>query len=388
MNDPIRTTFERLNKPLSARANKFLSNLFPLEDRLNGYDFFLSDILSKDQYMLYPNISPTHTEGEKLQDLKSLLLLARPYYYSLPRTFNFNPIIKRDNRDWNVQVEYNGTWSVVFNKIDENNRNTPGLYQRPSNAFLNDLMNTRFIKNEEISKLPDYIATSLGLRLEQSTLPYTRSIIYNGRNVVFNKGIVRPRHDEVFAHYFIPIITGVPSLMGSENIEASIRHIDYYETTNHVALRDEDKLEVPRLERLSPTGALAVQGKYIKINGISFLSADLRLLYNTFLFETLVMTGEDSINLPNVSLEDLRSLRDVFNGMKSIGELGLSSYTAKQLSGDRTMLDIYDLILAKMYIDRAFSIGVPLRQQLANIKIPQNVGTIVRLEELVRISQH
>ena len=152
---------------------------------------------------------------------------------------------------------------------------------------------------------------------------------------------------------------------------------------------EEAPLEVPKLKH-----------KYIKINGISFNSLDLALLYNTFLLETLVATQEPEINLPLMPLKDVKLLKDVFTGHTPLNYayIHFSDYTYRQLSGDRTMLNIYELILARREIDRIFDLGLPLRIQLASIKLrwplaprsfsegPETQIKISRLKELINLS--
>lgn len=152
---------------------------------------------------------------------------------------------------------------------------------------------------------------------------------------------------------------------------------------------EEPPLELPKLRH-----------KYIKINGISFNSLDLVLLYNTFLLETLVATQEPEVTLPLMPLKDLKLLKDVFTGHTSLNYAytHFSEYTYRQLSGGRTMLNIYELIIARRAIDRFFDLGLPLRIQLASIKLsyplaPRSFSqgleqeiSISRLEELINLS--
>jgi len=127
--------------------------------------------------------------------------------------------------------------------------------------------------------------------------------------------------------------------------------------------------------------------KYITLHGICFLASDLRLFYNSFLYDTIVGTGEANFDLPNLSLKDLRLMRDVLAGRISFLYFysNLSAYAYAQLSAKRTLLDIYDFIPARYYIDHAYVIGVPLRQQLKAIQIAASTGVIKRLEEVINL---
>lgn len=128
--------------------------------------------------------------------------------------------------------------------------------------------------------------------------------------------------------------------------------------------------------------------RLVTVNGITFDSRDLRLFYNTFLFDTITATGEQTLELPNLSLRDLKLLRDMLKGRLSFLYFyqNISQYGYAQLSSKRTMLDLYDLKWARYYIDKAFKIGLPFRQQLASIQVAKTLGKIGRLEELVRIA--
>jgi len=351
---------------LREHTPKVILDLLSLEDRLESYRSFHLDILSQEQYMFHPNhgIFYYPDMGNSI-DLKEILQLLSIYNRSRgsSRSYSLDSTIKRDNRDWNIRLEYKGRWLLRFNRIDACiNLAKPGVYLEPSDTFMKRLNNGRLIECKDVQGLLFAISINNSI-ISESSATYFKSTDYNGRNVVFD---FKERHGQLVAHYFID----------GENVECyaergeSVR----FGSRNHMAIRDEAELQVLQLTH-----------KYITINGISFLSADLRLLYNTFLFDTLVMTSESHIDLPNITIEDLLSLRDVFAGRKSLGELKLSGYTQMQLSGERTMLDVYDLILAKMFIDQTFVLGISLRQQLANIIIPVDVGKIVRLEELIKL---
>lgn len=143
-------------------------------------------------------------------------------------------------------------------------------------------------------------------------------------------------------------------------------------------IEDERELQVVELKH-----------KYIRINGISFDSQCLQLLYNTWLFETLVRTGESEIELPHFTTKDIKLLRDVLKGRVSLIYFysEISEYTYAQLSGDRTMMDLFDMLYVRRYIDLYFSIGESLRHNIAKIRLPNDEERIPRLAELVQISQ-
>lgn len=176
-----------------------------------------------------------------------------------------------------------------------------------------------------------------------------------------------------------------------------------YRDMIYLPIEQEEKLDVPKLN-----------SRWIKINGIQFKSSDLRLFYNTYLYDTLVNTGESEIELPNLPLKDLRLLRDVFTGIVSLLYFyeNCSKYAYELLSGKRTMLDIFDLKVARRLICSQFRFGIPLREQIAGlkynftkrIKIPvtgtatipsarilsnivQELGEIGRLDELIQIAK-
>jgi len=138
---------------------------------------------------------------------------------------------------------------------------------------------------------------------------------------------------------------------------------------------------------------------YININGVCFRSDDLRLFYNTFLYDTLVNTqhvefkSSDTskvryLHLPNMSLKDMTLMRDLFMGRVPILFFyqNISNYAFEQLSGKRTLLELYDLLHARYYMDMSYKIGLTLRQQLAGIQISSKIGKIARLEELIKIA--
>lgn len=146
-----------------------------------------------------------------------------------------------------------------------------------------------------------------------------------------------------------------------------------------IALEEEPKLEVPYLKH-----------KRIKINGIEFKSSDLRLFYGSWLYNTLVNTGESNIVMPKFGVFWLRMLRDIFNGLDNLLNFYIRCplYVYSILSGDRTLLDIFDLKVVRRLICSQFRFGIPLREQIADMD-PQKyyLGEIGRLDELIEISK-
>lgn len=143
---------------------------------------------------------------------------------------------------------------------------------------------------------------------------------------------------------------------------------------------DSSTLEVPKLQQ-----------RYVSINGVSFKTSDLRLFYNTWLYDTLVKTGEKDIVLPNISIDDLKLLRDVLTGNASMLYVyhRLSDYTYRLISGDRTMFDVYDGLGFRHLIDMGYDIGLPLVDQLTTLP-PDEVrvlGSAPRQRELIDLAK-
>jgi len=145
-----------------------------------------------------------------------------------------------------------------------------------------------------------------------------------------------------------------------------------------VIAEEEAELQIPFLKY-----------KYIYINGVAFKSMDLRLFYNSFIYDTLLRTGESEIIIPNLSVQDLRLLRDTLTGRTSFLYFfqHISTYAYLQLSGERTLIDLFEFLPARYFIDLTFEIGKSLLESIQNIEVPRDVGVISRLEELVRISR-
>jgi len=126
----------------------------------------------------------------------------------------------------------------------------------------------------------------------------------------------------------------------------------------------------------------------VNINGVEFKSEDIKLLYNTHLFDLIKMSDESNFDLPGVSLKDLRLLRDAFEGRISLLYMyeNISDYMYAQISNERSMMDIFEFLPARYFILSAYSLGLPLRQQLLQVKY-EDLGTIGRLDELIAIAR-
>lgn len=208
-----------------------------------------------------------------------------------------------------------------------------------------------------------------------SDQPYDPTVNYNRRNIMF------AMPNEVKE----PTVVGFGGIFSREPLTKYIIYpVFKYE---YGPIYPDDYLTVSQLtpaeQGLPPRG-----GRYIKINGISFLSSDLRLLYNTWLYQTPLFTGESELYVPNLLRQDLILLRDLFTGMSPLLHVyeHLSDYAYRLLSGERTMMSIYEELVPRILIDQAYLPGVSLRDQLGTVKVPREIGKIVRLEELLRIA--
>lgn len=125
----------------------------------------------------------------------------------------------------------------------------------------------------------------------------------------------------------------------------------------------------------------------IKINGMEFDLKDIQLFYNTHLFDLIRYSGEKEFVIPNITHNDLTLMRDLFKGRISLLYFyeNISRYMYIEVSGPRTMIDIFDLLPVRYFILEVYSPGLPLRQQLRKIEYG-NVGTIGRLDELIQIT--
>lgn len=146
------------------------------------------------------------------------------------------------------------------------------------------------------------------------------------------------------------------------------------------------------VEELEPESELIVpklKYKYISINGISLKSADLRLFYNTWLFDILASTDVQEIELPNLTLSNIKAMRDLFNGNIEFNTFlkQASNYQLAILTGPRTMLDLYDFIDARIMMANFEDTKWLLREQLGKIQFPEKWGKVKRLDELVNVAK-
>lgn len=141
----------------------------------------------------------------------------------------------------------------------------------------------------------------------------------------------------------------------------------------------------------------------VKINGVEFNLRDVQLLYNTHLFDLIKFsganfwvnsqeeaksyTGEKEFIIPNITRKDLTLLRDLFKGRISLLYFyeNISRYMYDQISEVRTMIDIFEFLPARYFILKVYELGLPLRDQLKQVKYEQ-LGTIGRLDELIQIA--
>lgn len=135
---------------------------------------------------------------------------------------------------------------------------------------------------------------------------------------------------------------------------------------------------------------IKLKHRFITINGISFDSRDIMLLYNTTIMDFLMAQNESEVELPNVSAHDIRLLQSLFAGRVSLLYFyeNISKYMFSLLSSKRTMLDIFDLLFARDIILRNYSIGTSLREQLAEIDYSDRYsGRVTRLDELIETAR-
>lgn len=219
------------------------------------------------------------------------------------------------------------------------------------------------------------IHTTMGYSVTQANEEYDEKKQYNLR---YNSEIIR---FNVVPHNVGKNVFAIWDL-GQSMLFATKGSLKYQQNLPKVfaELEPEPELVVPKLNY-----------KYISINGISFKSADLRLFYNTWLYQTLVSTNAQEIELPNFSLIHLKLLKAVVTGVDPIGfiSLNLSKYELAILSGPRTMLDICEMPEVESMMKRMwYNSGLPLREQLS--KLPDsrnNIDQIKRLTELIRIAK-
>lgn len=215
------------------------------------------------------------------------------------------------------------------------------------------------IVREIISKNP-------GIVLEYSLEPYDKRRNYNRVNVIF------PMPDRIERDTIIGMIGIYSGLPGLQYVIKPL----FIENYEYQSAYPESPLYIPHLNYTR-----------VKINGIEFLSSDLRLLYNTFIFDTLISTGESELWLPNVTRQDLKLLRELFTGMSPMLYVysSLSEYTYQLLSPERSLFDLYEEPVVRIAIDRTYSPGLSLREQL-NLLKESVVNKVSRVRELVEVA--
>lgn len=140
------------------------------------------------------------------------------------------------------------------------------------------------------------------------------------------------------------------------------------------------------LEEEEPLMPITLKYSYVTINGVSFNSRDIALLYNTPLATTFLSQDDQHIELPRLDHRDLRVLQSLFSGRISLLYFyeNASDYMYSLLSFERTMLDVFDLVFARQIILCGYRLGVPLREQLAELDYSKyGVGKVSRLDELI-----
>lgn len=109
---------------------------------------------------------------------------------------------------------------------------------------------------------------------------------------------------------------------------------------------------------------------YITIHGVIFRSEDLvKVLHNTPLTGPISL-GIDKYDPMWLSYKDIKLLRDLLNGriMTYVYVNSLSDQAFLTMSGQDTFIHLYHSRNVSRWVDRAFSIGAPLVDQLATLK--------------------
>lgn len=143
-------------------------------------------------------------------------------------------------------------------------------------------------------------------------------------------------------------------------------------------VENEMDLEVPKLKH-----------KYVHINGICFKSSDLRLFYNTHFYDLLVNTQVGEIELHLMSLDDLKLMKDMLAGRISFLYFytNISDYTFAQLMAEHSLIDLFELLQARWFMLKDYSIGLPFKIQMSKIEVGEKLGKIGRLEELIGVAR-
>lgn len=106
------------------------------------------------------------------------------------------------------------------------------------------------------------------------------------------------------------------------------------------------------------------------INGIEFRQDELYIFRNTLVYDALELSNEISIDLPLISLADLRLYKRYLNGNMMLKHLydNLSDTSFKILSGDYSFLKYSELIRIRNMLDRNYIVGMKLTDQLRLIR--------------------
>ena len=126
------------------------------------------------------------------------------------------------------------------------------------------------------------------------------------------------------------------------------------------------------------------------INGIEFKSNDLRLFYNTQLYDlvfSLIQTGQSNIQIPYISLKDLKLMRDLLQGriMPQTFTDELSSQGIVFLGGDRTFYQLTESADTLSALNSIFSFGKDYVKQIRREGDSYEIRHVPRWNEFLEI---
>lgn len=108
----------------------------------------------------------------------------------------------------------------------------------------------------------------------------------------------------------------------------------------------------------------------VRINGIQFRSADLRIFYNTQFYDLVSFISKESSNveIKYVSLKDLKLVRDLLEGRIMVQTFrdSLSPQGVVFFGGDRTFYQLSQATLPLLSLNSVFSFGKRFTEQLRN----------------------
>jgi len=188
--------------------------------------------------------------------------------------------------------------------------------------------------------------------------------------------------------WYAPYVKDEVAKMGeSRTINSKVYYRNDFEKLGIMSARFEGDTIYQNVEE-EPAHRVSLPIDIVKINGVGFRFQDLKLLYNTHLLNSIEFTGESDFTLPAITYKDLKLLRDVFRGRISLLYLyeNISKYLYIQISGERTMIDIFEFIPVRFLILKNYKIGLPLAEQLSRVKY-EGLGEIGRLDELIAIAK-